>query len=172
MRNHKKKKEDTNRKCMIVLLIILIILLIVAIGIWVYQHYIMRPDNEGGTYIEPNASSWDDGLDNSGEIEGRILVPGYSGAQMNEGDTKLSLRIGNPEENTCYLKATLQLEDGTVLYESGLIEPGKGFEEIELNRTLGAGSYEAVVHFQGYTMDDEPKELNSSDSAFTLTVLP
>ncbi len=172
MHSHKKKKGDTNRRCMIVLLIILIILLIVAIAIWMHQHDYVKPENEGGTYIDPDASSWDDGIDDSGEIEGRILVPGYSGAQMNEGDTVLSLRIGNPEENTCYLKATLQLADGTVLYESGLIEPGKGFEEIELNQTLEAGSYEAVVHFQGYTMDDEPKELNSSDSAFTLTVLP
>ena len=43
---------------------------------------------------------------------------GYSGAEMKAGDTTLSLRIGNPEENTCYLQATLQLEDGTVLYLS------------------------------------------------------
>jgi len=172
MSNHKKKKEDKNRKLAIVLLILLIILLFAAIGIWVYQHYFTKPENEGGTYIDSNASSWDDGMDNAGEIEGRILVPGYSGAQMKEGDTVLSLRIGNPEENTCYLKATLQLEDGTVLYESGLIEPGKGFEEIELNQALEAGNYEAAVHFQGYTMDEEPKELNSSDSAFLLTVLP
>ena len=91
---------------------------------------------------------------------------------MQAGDRTLKLSIGNPAENTCYLKATLMLEDGTVLYESGLLEPGKGMEEIELNQTLEAGTYEAMVRYQGYSMDESQSELNSSDSGFTLTVNP
>ena len=58
------------------------------------------------------------------------------------------------------------------MYESGLLEPGTGFEQIELNQTLEAGTYEALVHYQGYSMDEERSELNASDSAFTLTVTP
>lgn len=56
-------------------------------------------------------------------------------------------------------------DDGTVLYESGLIEPGKGFEKITLNQTLAAGTYEAMVHYQGVSMDENQRALNSSDSA-------
>lgn len=59
-----------------------------------------------------------------------------------------------------------------MLFESGLLEPGTGFEQIELTQTLEAGTYEAWVHYQGYSMDEEPELLNASDSAFTLTVTP
>lgn len=99
------------------------------------------------------------------------MIPGYSMAQMKAGDTVLALRVGNPAENTCYLKATLKLEDGTVLYESDLLEPGTGFEELTLTQTLEAGSYDAMVHYQGYSMDDPETPLNSCDSAFPLNVI-
>lgn len=140
-------------------------------GYWAYTYFSARPDAGGSAYVDPNASAWDDGLDGPEKIEEKILIPGYSGAQMNAGDMELRLSIGNPKENTCYLEATLMLEDGTVLYESGLLGPGKGFEKVRLEQSLSAGVYQAVVHYQGYAMDDGQKELNSSDSAFTLTVL-
>lgn len=131
-----------------------------------------KTSQDGNAYIDPDASDWDDGIDTTNKTGGSIVIPGYSGAQMNAGETELKLRIGNPEENSCYLQATLKLEDGTVLYESGLIGPGKGFEKITLNQTLAAGTYEAMVHYQGVSMDENQRALNSSDSAFTLTVLP
>ena len=156
------------------LLVLFIVILIAGIAAAVYFSRQKDPETGGNAYVDADASAWDDGIDTEEprEITENILVPGYSGAEMKAGDTTLSLRIGNPEENTCYLQATLQLEDGTVLYESGLLEPGTGFEQIELNQTLEAGTYEALVHYQGYSMDEERSELNASDSAFTLTVTP
>ena len=156
------------------LLVLLIVILIAGIAAAVYFSRQKDPETGGNAYVDADASAWDDGIDTEEprEITENILVPGYSGAEMKAGDTTLSLRIGNPEENTCYLQATLQLEDGTVLYESGLLEPGTGFEQIELTQTLEAGTYEALVHYQGYSMDEERSELNASDSAFTLTVTP
>lgn len=156
------------------LLVLLIVILIAGIAAAVYFSRQKDPETGGNAYVDADASAWDDGIDTEEprEITENILVPGYSGAEMKAGDTTLSLRIGNPEENTCYLQATLQLEDGTVLYESGLLEPGTGFEQIELNQTLEAGTYEELVHYQGYSMDEERSELNASDSAFTLTVTP
>lgn len=154
------------------LLVILIVVLCAGIAAALYFTRQEEPAG-GNASVDPNASAWDDGIDSSGtEITENILVPGYSGAEMKAGDTTLKLRIGNPEENTCYLQATLQLEDGTVLYESGLLEPGTGFEQVELDQTLEAGTYEALVHYQGYSMDEEQSQLNGADSAFTLTVTP
>ena len=136
-------------------MVLLIVILIAGIAAAVYFSRQKDPETGGNAYVDADASAWDDGIDTEEprEITENILVPGYSGAEMKAGDTTLSLRIGNPEENTCYLQATLQLEDGTVLYESGLLEPGTGFEQIELNQTLEAGTYEALVHYQGYSMD-------------------
>lgn len=136
MSQETKKRKST-------LLVVLLLICILVLGILlVFQ---MKQKNEkvvgSNGHVDASASDWDDNLSAPSEIEGRILVPGYSGATMAAGDTTLSLRIGNPEENTCYLQATLQLEDGTVLFESDLIEPGKGFDEIALSQTLEPGSY-------------------------------
>lgn len=160
-------KQNSSFKILVVILLILILGLAAFIAFQLVQE-----DEKAGSsaHVDEEATAWDDGIENDEEIEGRILVPGYSGAKMNAGDTSLALRIGNPAENTCYLQATLQLEDGTVLYESGLIEPGKGYDTIELTQTLEAGEYNAFVHYQGYSMDEEQEMLNSCDSAFVLKV--
>lgn len=166
---NQKNTQKTKYRAVI---IVLIVLLLGCAACFIYGYMTKKEAAYTGSSasIDENASEWDDGLNEAHDIEDQILVPGYSGAKMQEGTTDLKLRIGNPEENHCCLKATLCLSDGTVLYESGLIEPGKGFEEVTLNQTLAAGSYEAYVHYQGYSMDEEPEILNSCDSAFTLTV--
>lgn len=164
-----KEKKRFASPYFITILVLLTALLLTG-GYLLYEHFSEKNYWGSAGNIDAQASEWDDGLNAPSEIEGRILVPGYSGASMKEGETTLALRIGNPQENTCYLQATLQLEDGTTLYESGLIEPGKGFDEIELTQSLDAGTYAAMVHYQGYSLEEEPKILNSCDSAFTLTV--
>ena len=166
--------ETNNKGSNKIYLILIIVLLLALIGVGIYL--IVSQSDKGPAYqgtsgsVDSEAAEWDDNLSAPSEIEGRILIPGYSGAKMQAGSDMLKLRIGNPSENTCYLQATLMLADGTVLYESGLIEPGKGFEEVKLLETLEAGTYEAYVHYQGYSMDEDPQILNSCDSAFTLTV--
>lgn len=170
MNNQSKKKKKRKKKADNIIIAVLSILLIAFICVLAYVILQEKEIAGSSAHIDENASEWDDGIDNESEIEGRILVPGYSGAKMRSTDTTLKLRIGNPKENTCYLQATLQLEDGTVLYESELIEPGKGYEEVELKQTLEVGEYEAFVHYQGYSMDENPEMLNSCDSAFILKV--
>lgn len=165
-------QKTEKKKTALTALIISLLVLIIVIGIVLVFLLMKKNETPAGTngHIDGAASEWDDNLNAPSEIEGRILVPGYNGAKMKTGDATLTLRIGNPSENNCYLQATLQLEDGTVLFESGLLEPGKGYEEVELNQTLEPGSYDAMVHYQGYSMDEEPEMLNSCDSAFVLTV--
>ena len=165
--SRRKGKSNSTFK----ILVVLLLLLILALGAFL-AYQVMNNDEVSGSsaYVAEDTSEWDDGIEQETEITGRILVPGYSGAKMKAGDKVLALRIGNPKENTCYLKATLQLEDGTVLYESELIEPGKGYDSIELIQTLEVGEYEAFVHYQGYSMDENREQLNSCDSAFILKV--
>lgn len=170
-------KESSKKRIYWTLIGILALLLLAGAAWMIYSCLAGQNKKPAGSNasVDADASAWDDGIDSgeqTGEITDNILVPGYSGAEMKAGDMTLNLRIGNPEENTCYLQATLQLEDGTVLFESGLLEPGTGFEQIELTQTLEAGTYEAWVHYQGYSMDEEQELLNGSDSAFTLTVTP
>ena len=167
----RKKTDEEKKNGLIVLGVVILVLLILLICVILTERR-SDGDETGSAYVDTNAVDWDDGIeDDDSDTAESMVIPGYSGAQMSAGDTVLELSIGNPAENTCYLQARLELEDGTVLYESGLLEPGTGYEEIELEQTLEAGTYEAVVHYQGYTMEDEPTALNSCDSALTLTVL-
>lgn len=163
-------KKNVNNKYMMIIIILLIVLC--SMGVFLIYSQMNKDEKVQGTAgsVDADAAEWDDGLSAPSEITGKILVPGYSGATLKAGSTTLALRIGNPAENTCYLQATLQLTDGTILYESGLIEPGKGFDKIELTQMLEVGTYEAFVHYQGYSLDEE-QQLNSCDSAFTLKVV-
>ncbi len=78
----------------------------------------------------------------------------------------------NPEQNTCYFKMSLLLPDGTQLWESGLVEPGKAVYEITLNQTLTAGKYEnATLKYECFAMDDEQTPLNGSEIKLTLNAL-
>lgn len=127
-----------------------------------------QKDSVAGTVVE----DWDTGIeaDEEPEEDPGILIPGYSSAYMKAGDTKLQLSIGNPKENICGMYAVVKLQDGTVLYQSPLLEPGQGLDEIPLEQSLEAGTYKAVVEFTCVTLDEAETNLNSADSGFTLTV--
>ena len=94
---------------------------------------------------DPNATE-----DPSAAKKSGTRIPGYSSAEMSAGDTSLTLSIGNPKENKVGMFAELQLEDGSVLYESPLLSPGQGLTEVPLNKTLDKGVYNAKVGFDGY----------------------
>lgn len=145
-------------------------LLLVVAGLFLWRYFSNPTREDGAAWVDPNATAWDDGIADQGSIQGSISIPGYTDATLTAGSTELALRIGNPSENTCYLQATLSLEDGTTLYQSGLLDPGTGFETIPLDTSLEAGTYNAIVHYQAYTQDDKKTPLNSADSALILNV--
>lgn len=166
------RSKKVNKRILIITGILILGIILLSAAVILYFRQSEERQTDSSAYIDENASDWDSQIDSEEPETGKMLIPGYSSASMKSGETMLKLRVGNPEENSCYLKATVQLEDGTVLFESDLLKPGKGFEEIELNQTLEAGTYQAMVHYQGYSLEENPQELNSMDSAFTLTVTP
>ena len=89
---------------------------------------------------------------------------------MNAGDTSLKISIGNPKENEVGFFASLELEDGTVLYESELLKPGQGLTEIPLSKTLEKGTYNAKVVYHCVSLDEAHTPLNSAESGFVLIV--
>lgn len=163
---------NSNKKSKLIIIItaFVIILAIIFAGIIIYNTYIKDDEKKNQSVAGIITDGWDTGIENSGSGSGNILVPGYSAAEMNEGDTTLKLSIGNPKDNTCGFYATLMLEDGTILYESELLEPGYGLEEVPLNQTLEKGEYSAMVVYQCVTLDDEHTYMNSAESAFKLYV--
>ncbi len=85
---------------------------------------------------------------------GSIAVPGFARMRIGADTQNVDVNLYNPAENPCYFKISLLLDDGTVLYESGLIEPGKGLYEITLSRALAPGAYDAVVKYETFSLAD------------------
>ena len=108
----------------------------------------------------------------SGAVEKRadsIAIPGYEGISL-KADSK-EQEIGFPAQNTCYFQISLMLEDGTLLWQSGLVEPGEISEPITLAEPLAAGVYpNALLKFDCYTMDGTMRALNGAATKMTLHV--
>ena len=73
----------------------------------------------------------------------------------------------NPEVNDCLFLMTLYV-DGEPYWQSGYVEPGKGYYTIELSDPLPVGIYKGELRIQCFKANGT--ELNSAKVTFELTV--
>ncbi len=100
-----------------------------------------------------------------------IAIPGYEVLELKADATEQALRLPNPEQNMCYFQISLFLEDGTLLWQSELIEPGKTSKPMVLTKTLSKGTYpQAVLRYACYRMDENLSPLNGAETKVTLWV--
>lgn len=145
----------------------------------------------GGVFVGANWNSWfgdkpttadvdDNAEDYTGDRDtytgekntDTIDIPGFDVMNFKAGTTEQSVNLYNPEQNTCYFKMTILLNDGTTLWESKLVEPGKAIYDITLNQSLPEGEYEdCTLKYECFAMDEEQTPLNGSEIKFTLKVL-
>lgn len=151
----------------LIIILAAIILILAGIIFWLLKPEDEKTAGDSGTEVV----DWDTDIeeDTAGTGPG-ILIPGYDKIYMKAGETELQMSIGNPPENTCYFLVTLMLADGKVLYESDLLEPGKGVKEITCRESLDRGEYQAIARFKCYEDDEAQISLNEADSAFVLIV--
>ena len=65
-------------------------------------------------------------------------------------------QITNPIDNDMLVTASIWLDrDGTLLYQSDIIEPGHYIERIQLLMELGPGSYAGTVIWKFYQLESE-----------------
>lgn len=159
------------------ILLILLAIVLVGGGIFVginWNHWF------GEKEIPATAEVDEDAQDYTGDREvyqgekntDTIDIPGFDVMNLKAGTEEQSVNLYNPEQNTCYFQMSLLLPDGTQLWKSGLIEPGKAVYEITLNQTLAAGEYEdATLKYECFAMNEEQTPLNGSEIKLTLNVL-
>ena len=100
-----------------------------------------------------------------------IAIPGYEMLEMNAGSKEQSLCMPNPPQNCCYFQIALYLEDGTLLWQSELIEPGTTSKPIVLTKALDKGMYpNAILRYSCYRMDESLTPLNGAENKLTLWV--
>lgn len=97
-----------------------------------------------------------------------ISIPGYDTLYFTADQKEQEVQLHNPQDNTCYFKMSLILSDGTCIWTSDLLEPGKEFEKITLDKTLKAGTYSDVtLKYECYSLKDQ-SQLNGADIKLTI----
>lgn len=170
-------ESPQQRRAMWRIVLTVLLILAVAIGSIVvganWNRWFASGGSNTSSQIETEGDDWTgDQPTYTGEKNtDTIDIPGFDSMTFKAGVTTQSVNLYNPEQNTCYFRLTLVLADGTQIWQSKLIEPGKGLHEIELTQALSVGDYEGVtLKYECFSLDDH-SQLNGSDIKLTLHVL-
>lgn len=158
----------------LVILSVLVVLLIgggVILGMnwqnW-FGETVAEPD------LDDSAVDWQgnqptDSKDTNGQKG--IALPGYKSISLKAGQKKQIVNLYNPEINDCYFVMSLFLPDGTKIWKSKMVAPGKGLYQITLNQELLEGTYEnSVLKYECYKQDKDLTKLNGGEVKITLEV--
>ncbi len=100
-----------------------------------------------------------------------IAIPGYKSITLKADEKEQSVNLYNPEVNDCYFVMSLILPDGTQIWKSKMVPPGKGLYSITLDKTVPTGTYEnSILKYECYKKNDELTKLNGGEVKLTLEV--
>lgn len=103
--------------------------------------------------------------------EGSVALTGFGSIAFEADIRQQELTIPNAPENTCLIRVTLTLADGTVLWTSEEVKPGYYSTPVYLNEPLPAGVYEGVhLKYECFSDDEAHAQLNGAESVLTLYV--
>lgn len=151
--NRKKGKKER----IIFIILISIILVLCAVICFLLTHPEETPDVPKTKTVEKN--------------DGIISASGYETLELIAGQKKQDLVLPNPAENNCIFVFTLSLADGTIIWKSEDVLPGKSCSPAVLYMPLAAESYEkALLQVDCFTADRSRSELNKADIRLKLNV--
>lgn len=157
-----QNQENRKKRKWIILAAVLVILAVAAGLFLTFGTRRENPDGKG-IVLEEGAEDWDGEMKDMSEGQTGIKIPGYGEITVPAGETTWKITLANPEENTCYFKYTVTIDDSeNPIYESDLIEPGKAVREFEVTEPLEAGDYEIHLNISTYAMDEELTPLNGA----------
>lgn len=157
----KKKKK---RFLIIMFLLLLLICIIILFSFGRSPENILLPSDE-------NAEEWNgkQNLPNGAKSETKtIKIPGFDSLAFTAGQKEQKVNFFNPEENDCLFRMTLFIDD-VQYWQSGYVEPGKGYYNITLDDTLEYGDYNAYLFVECFK--EEGKALNSAKVEFKMKVV-
>ena len=134
--NYKSKK--------VMLLIIVVLLIVIPAGIFINKN-LSKGD------LDSNTVKWTQEKNSDPES---IKIPGYSTITIPADTKNVKITLGNPEGNQCYFKFEL-LVDGESLYTSDFVQAGYAIENVELQKGLKKGTYDAVIKITPYSLNKE-----------------
>ena len=154
---------EQKRKPIIIWTIAAVLLLVIAALMLIGQPKTVQAKLPNGETVQQ-----------SGAVEknkNSISIPGYEGITLKADSKEQEIGFPNPAQNTCYFQISLILEDGTTLWQSGLVKPGEISEPITLEEPLEAGTYpNSLLKLDCYTMDGTMHALNGAATKMTIHV--
>lgn len=135
------------------LIIALCAVIVALVGVIAWQ--CLKPTTEptGALKADPNAVDIREPDAQTGST-GSIAVPGFESTTVKAGQEQQNVWLYNPEKNNCNFSVTILLPDGTEVYKSGLIAPGKAIYTAEFTQQVKVGTYEnAALQYDFYSLD-------------------
>ena len=102
---------------------------------------------------------------------GNTHLPAYGGLTFTAGTKEQTVVLENPGENTCLIRISLILQDGTTIYTSELVKPGYYTQPITLIAPMERGIYRDVtLRYDCFTDDEAQTPLNGATCKLDVTV--
>lgn len=166
----KKKKVKKERTSFSKAVIAYSILFAILIGGFAYLGVKYNPNNRVLTITDDNSVNWkgEQELERSGSADtNKIRISCFQELTFKKDSNVQKVNIYNDSKNKCYMKFSIIIND-RVIWQSDYVEPDKGFYEIELEKPLEKGCYEARCKVDCQSFDG--KHLNGANFKFTLYV--
>lgn len=149
---------------------ICMIMILLLVGIIIF-FFFGRSDKTVLLPTDNNAEDWngDQKLPSGAKLDSKtIKVPGVSSLVFVADQKGQKVNFYNPKENDCLFRMTLYIEDKEY-WQSGYVNPGKGYYDITLDDMLKSGEYNGALLIECYK--EEGTALNSAKVEFNLKVV-
>lgn len=167
-----RREEEKKRKKRRVLLLLLLLLLLIASGIALW-YFVFGPGQAPPARDKPQDINR---LVIGGDVQDGVFTEGMTAEEIEaalqavadkdnfelkiapemifkNGGSKGSVEIVNPKSNVYPMSVQVIMEDGTLIYESGLIKPEQFVSQGTLLKNLPAGVYKANGEVTIYSED-------------------
>ena len=157
-----RRRKKWNGKDILLIVLAIVTVAAVAVAFWaISTRNVQAPDPSPPEETTEPVDKLTDSID----------LPGYKWIPLTSGKLEQEQTFSNPPQNFCWIRASLRLEDGTVLWTSELIAPGESSAPVVLSQTLEPGEYNnAILKYECFCMDDDLSPLNGGEVKLTLKV--
>ncbi len=167
-----KRTADSKRPSRLTWLLIIFLLLILIAAVGLFRSLSKSENTQSADAQETTAS--EASTEESETVEkltDTIAMPGYSWLNLIADTTEQELTLPNPPQNFCQMRMSLILADGTVLWTSGLVQPGEESDPIVLSTPLAHGEYlDTTLKYECFTIDEAMTPLNGGEITLSLRV--
>lgn len=150
--------------------IFVIVLILLLVGITIV-FFFGRSGKKDLLPTDNNAEEWngDQKLPSGTKSDDKtIKIPGISSLVFISDQKGQKVNFYNPKGNDCLFRMTLYIEDKQY-WQSGYIDPGKGYYDITLDDTLQSGDYSGYLLIECFKEDGTA--LNNAKVEFQLKVV-